>query len=101
MQSPPFLVTSSLLSPNILNTMFSNTLGFLSSHKARNQNIKQNCSIKTDNKSFERAEHFKYLGNPLTNKNVIHEEIKSRLKSGNVCSPWCRIVCLSIYHPKI
>ena len=26
-----------------------------------------------------------YLGRPLTNQNSIHEEIKSRLKSGNAC----------------
>jgi hypothetical protein len=32
--------------------------------------------------SFERVEEFKYLG---TNQNSIQEEIKSRLKSGNVC----------------
>jgi len=32
---------------------------------------------------------FKYLGTKLTNKNSIQEEIKSRLKSGNVC---CHLV---------
>jgi hypothetical protein len=31
------------------------------------------------------VEHFKYLGIALTNQNSIHEEIKSRLKSGNAC----------------
>jgi hypothetical protein len=30
-------------------------------------------------------EEFKYLGATLTNRNSIHEEIKSRLKSGNAC----------------
>jgi len=29
-------------------------------------------------------EEFKYLEKTLTNQNSIHEEIKSRLKSGNV-----------------
>jgi len=31
------------------------------------------------------VEEFKYLGTTLTNQNSIQEEIKSRMKSGNVC----------------
>jgi hypothetical protein len=31
------------------------------------------------------VEEYKYLGTTLTDKNYIQEEIKSRLKSGNVC----------------
>jgi hypothetical protein len=34
---------------------------------------------------FETVEQFKYLGTTLTYQNSIHEEIKSRLKSGNAC----------------
>jgi hypothetical protein len=49
---------------------------------SRNQNAGHNHSIKTDNKSFERVEEFKYLRATLMNRNSIHEEIKSRLKSG-------------------
>ena len=41
--------------------------------------------MKIDNSSIERVEEFKYLGTTLTNKNSIQEEIKSRLKLGNVC----------------
>jgi hypothetical protein len=31
------------------------------------------------------VEEFKYSGTTLTNQNSIHEEIKSRWKSGNAC----------------
>jgi hypothetical protein len=31
------------------------------------------------------VKEFMYLGTTLTNQNSIHEEIKSRLKSGNAC----------------
>jgi hypothetical protein len=37
------------------------------------------------NNSFERVKLFKYFGTALTDKNSSHEEIKSRLKSGNAC----------------
>jgi len=49
------------------------------------QNAGRSPSIKTDNRSFERVEDFKYLGTNLTNQNSIQEEIKNRLKSGNAC----------------
>ena len=42
-------------------------------------------SIKIDNISFEKLEEFKYFGTSVTKQNSIQEEIKSRLKSGNVC----------------
>jgi len=41
--------------------------------------------VKIDNRSLERVEEFKYFGKTLTTQNSIQEEIKSRLKSGNVC----------------
>ena len=42
-------------------------------------------NMKTVNNSFERVEEFRYFGTTITNQNSIHEEIKSRLKSGNAC----------------
>ena len=52
---------------------------------SRDKNAGQSHKINTSSKSFERVVQFRYLGRALTNQNFIHEEIKSRLKSGNVC----------------
>ena len=49
----------------------------------RDQHAGQNHNIKTDTKSLERVEPCVCLGTTVTNQNSIHEEIKSRLKSGN------------------
>ena len=49
------------------------------------QNEGQSSNIKIHNKSFETVQLFKYLGTTKTDQNSIHEEIKSRLKSGNAC----------------
>jgi hypothetical protein len=49
------------------------------------QNAVQNGNIQTGNKAFETVEQFKFLGTTITNQNSIHEEIRSRLKSGNAC----------------
>ena len=52
---------------------------------SRDQNAERSYNMKTDNSSFEMVEEFKCLGTTLTNQNSVHEEIKSRLKSGNTC----------------
>jgi ribosomal protein S2 len=49
------------------------------------QNSGQNQNIRTANESFENVATFKYLGTTLTNQNDIHNEIKSKLNSGNAC----------------
>jgi hypothetical protein len=38
-----------------------------------------------ENRSFENLPQFKYLGMTVTNQNLIQEEIKRRLNSGNMC----------------
>jgi hypothetical protein len=48
---------------------------------SRHPNSGQNQNIRTTNESFEKVAKFKYLGN----LNEIHDEIKSRLNSGNAC----------------
>jgi hypothetical protein len=46
-------------------------------------NSGQNQNIRLANESFEKVAKFKYLRTTLTNQNDIHDEIKSRLNSGN------------------
>jgi sorting nexin-29 len=52
---------------------------------SRSQKIGQKHSIKTANRSLEDVAKFKYLRTTLTDQNYMHEEIKSRLNSGNAC----------------
>jgi hypothetical protein len=40
---------------------------------------------KIANRSFENVALFRYLGTNITNQNLIQEEIKRRLNSGNAC----------------
>jgi hypothetical protein len=52
---------------------------------SRDQNTEIMTQLKTDYSPFERVEQFKYLSTYLTKLNSIHEDIKSRLKSGSDC----------------
>jgi hypothetical protein len=52
---------------------------------SRSQKLGQKHKIKIANRSFEYVAKFKYLGTILTDQNHMHEEIKSRLNSGNAC----------------
>jgi hypothetical protein len=49
------------------------------------QKIGQKHSIKIANRSFEDGVKFKYLQTTLTDQNCKHEEINSKLNSGNTC----------------
>jgi NAD-dependent dihydropyrimidine dehydrogenase PreA subunit len=53
--------------------------------KSRHQNSGQDHNIRIANESFENVAKSKYFGTTLTNQNDVHNEIKSRLNSGNVC----------------
>jgi hypothetical protein len=50
---------------------------------SRHQNSGQNQNIRIATESIENVANFKYLGTTLTNQNDIHDELKSRLNSGN------------------
>jgi hypothetical protein len=50
---------------------------------SRRQKKGQRYSIKIANRPFEDVAKFKYLATTLTDQNSMHEEIKSRLNSGN------------------
>jgi hypothetical protein len=48
-------------------------------------NSGQNQNIRIANESFENVTKFTYLEMTLSNKNDIHDEIKSTLNLGNAC----------------
>jgi hypothetical protein len=50
---------------------------------SHDQNAGQNQDIKIGNRSFENVSQFRYLGTTVTNQNLIQEEMKRRLNSGN------------------
>jgi hypothetical protein len=52
---------------------------------SHDQHADQNHDIKIGKRSFENVSQFKYLGTTVTNQNLIQEEIKRRLNSGNAC----------------
>jgi hypothetical protein len=49
------------------------------------QNAGQNHDIKIATRCFENVAQLKYFGTTVINQNLIQEEIKKRLNSGNAC----------------
>jgi hypothetical protein len=49
------------------------------------QNAGQNHNIKIANKSFENVAQYIYLWTTVTRQNLIHDDSKNRLNSGNAC----------------
>jgi hypothetical protein len=52
---------------------------------SHHQNTGQDYDIKIANRCFENVAQFKYLAMTITNQNLIQEEIKRTLNSGNAC----------------
>jgi hypothetical protein len=52
---------------------------------SHHHSVGQNQDIKIANKSYENVSQFRYLGMTVTNQNLIREESKRRLNSGNAC----------------
>jgi hypothetical protein len=52
---------------------------------SRHQNVGENRDMKLANRLFENVSQFRYLGTRVMNQNLIQEEIKRRLNSGNSC----------------
>jgi hypothetical protein len=52
---------------------------------SHHQNVGHNHDMKITNRCFENVPKFIYLGMTVRSQNLIQEEIKRRLNSGNVC----------------
>jgi ribosomal protein S2 len=52
---------------------------------SRHQKAGKIPDLKIANKCFENFAQFRYLGTTVTNQNLIQEEIKKILNSGNAC----------------
>jgi hypothetical protein len=50
---------------------------------SRLQNAEQNRDKNIANRSFETVAQFRYFGTTVTNKNLIQEEVKTKLNFGN------------------
>jgi hypothetical protein len=67
---------------------------------SHSQKTGQKYSIKIAKRSFEDVAKFRYLGTTLTDQNHMHDEIKSRLNSGNACYHCVQSLLSSLLLPK-
>jgi hypothetical protein len=67
---------------------------------SHHQNSGQNQNMRIANESFKNVTKFKYLWMTLTNQNGIHDEIKSRLNSGNAYYHSVQNICPTISYKK-
>jgi hypothetical protein len=63
---------------------------------SRRENVGQNRDIKIANRSFKNVSQFKCLGTTVTNQNLIQEEMKRRLNTGNACYHSVRTIILLV-----
>jgi hypothetical protein len=64
------------------------------------QNSGQIQNIRIDIESFEKVAKFKNFETALTSKNYLHDDIKSRLNSGNVFYNSVQNFCLRVSYQK-
>jgi hypothetical protein len=67
---------------------------------SRHQNAGKYDIIKLANRSFENVTKVKYLEAIITYQNLIHEEIKNLLNSGNACYHSVQNLWLLVYELK-
>jgi hypothetical protein len=65
---------------------------------SHHKNAGQDHNIKTANRSSENVAKLKYLGMTATNRNLIHEEIKSPIEFGAMLATiqfgtFCLLIC--------
>jgi hypothetical protein len=63
--------------------------------------MQEKMTTKIANRTFENVAMLNYLGITGSNQNLIHEEIKSRLNSGNGCYHSVQNLLSSCLLPKI
>jgi hypothetical protein len=68
---------------------------------SRYLNAGQNHNIKIDNKSFEIAEHFKYLGKHQLIKIPFMKKLRADGIQGMLAFIRCRIFCLPVQYKNI